>query len=53
MEDEMVKDSIWKLCNMAFDSVVAEEWRSGMTVPCTRIKRRGMNARTIEVLVSC
>ena len=48
---DMVLDWIWKLCNMAFESDVPEDWRSAVIVPhCTRVKERGLNFRTIEVL---
>ena len=40
-----VVDWIWRICNMAFESVVPEDWISAV-----KVKKRGLNVRTIEVL---
>ena len=48
---DKVVDWIWRLCNMAFENGgVSEDWRSVVIVPRTRVKERGLNVRTIEVL---
>ena len=32
-EGDRVVDWIWRLCNMAFESVLPEDWRSPVIVP--------------------
>ena len=50
-ESDSVVDWIWRLCNMAFESgVVAEIVDLLQLFHCTRVKERGLNAKTIEVL---
>ena len=49
-----VVNTIWKMCNMGFESgAVLEDWRSAgikTDCDCTRVKERGQNASIIEVL---
>ena len=36
--DDWVVDWMWRLCNMAFESVVPEDWRSAVNIPLYKSK---------------
>ena len=45
---DRVVDWIWRLCYMAFECAVSEDWGSAVIVPLCKRKERGLNVRTIQ-----
>ena len=45
-------DWIWRLCNMSFESVLPEEWRSAVIVPLYKDKRNRTECRNY-IGISC